>query len=187
MNKVTENAISASFLSQTLSSRFSIAAQYQNGNYFPCMLWPFSVKTAACVPGLLLGSSACIKGCVCLRSSQYQTLHRIRRVLTRKGKKSLKKKKSLWSKMGLSKAVFVCLLLTTTTISNCSAGSLATQYATLETRLSDLESEVEELKNKVRLNTFLLAACFGFRLKKLVQQVLQYSIFNFYRNILLSR
>ena len=72
--------------------------------------------------------------------------------------------------MGLSKVVFVCLLLTTTTISNCSADSLATQYATLETRLSDLESEVEELKNKVRLNTFLLAAClelckfyFGFR------------------------
>ena len=96
--------------------------------------------------------------------------------------------------MGLSKVVFVCLLLTTTTISNCSAGSLATQYATLETRLSDLESEVEELKNKVKWNTFLLAAClelckfyFGFRLNKLVQQVLQYSIFNFYRNILLSR
>ena len=89
--------------------------------------------------------------------------------------------------MGLSKVVFVCLLLTTTTISNCSAGSLAMQYATLETRLSDLESEVEELKNKVRLNTFLLAACFGFTLKKLVHQVLQYSIFNFYRNISLSR
>ena len=89
--------------------------------------------------------------------------------------------------MGFSKVVFVCLLLTTTTISNCSAGSLATQYAALETRLSDLESEVEELKNKVRLNTFLLAACFGFRLKKLVQQILQYSISNFYRNISLLR
>ena len=102
--------------------------------------------------GLCAGISAwqqCLYKRLRVQSSQYQTLHRIRRVLTRKGKKSLKKKKSLSSKMGLSKVVFVCLLLTTTTISNCSAGSLATQYAALETRLSDLESEVEELKNKV--------------------------------------